>query len=170
MFYTFIAASLPALYRVPDLAFESLDALIESTHSLPQAATLASRFGGVLSLEGLCLPLARSSPWSESRMVVLWLLRKFDCFDSRCCRCCSLPIKTQSHVTLCGGLTSKVTDDPRLPQLPAHTDIAPFSVERLLMAAISKSPHVQRIIIGALSSHILTCVLAVYGDQQHQRT
>ena len=124
---------------------------------------MATRFEGTLSLEGLRLPLSPFSPWSESRMTVLWLLRKFDCFDARCCRCCGGPIRTQSHVTICGGLSSRLLTDPRLPALPMDQNILPFPVEKFIMASLSQPARSQRLTIHALSMHILACVTAVYG-------
>ena len=101
----FVASGLPNLYRIPEPAYETMDALVEALHTGPQTAAIAARFEHSLSLEGLRLPFLPLSPWSESRMTLLWLLRKFDCFDYRCCRCCGNPIRTQSHVSVCGGLS-----------------------------------------------------------------
>ena len=114
---------------------------------------------------GLRLPFLPFSPWSESRMTLLWLLRKFDCFDYRCCRCCGNPIRTQSHVSVCGGLSSRLLSDPHLPILPADQPILPFPVEKVLMASLAQSPQAQRVTINSLSRRILDCVTTVYGDQ-----
>jgi hypothetical protein len=125
---------------------------------------IATRFGNTISTAGLLLPLSRGIPWSESRMLVLWLLRKFDCFDaSRLCRACSHPIRNQAHVSFCGNISIQLQDDDRIAPLPDTTITSIAPVEMVLAQAELLPSASHRATVKALSEAILNAVNSVFG-------
>ena len=139
--------------------------LIEDLHLSPLRVAVGSRFQSTLSPAGLEIPFAPEIPWSESRMLVLWLLRKFDCFNaSRLCQVCSLPIRNQLHVSSCGNIPQALLLDPRIqPLIPEGANITSLPVESIIGFAELLAQSSYRPTVKALSEAILSAVSSVFG-------
>jgi hypothetical protein len=149
---------------LPVLPVITRSELLESIHFDPLRAAIISRFHNTISMSDLLLPLSHDIPWRDSRMLVLWLFRKFDCFDkSRLCHVCSSPIRTQTHVSFCGAINAQLVHDLRFPSLPAELPTSILPVE-LTLAHISAFTPIQRhSLIRAISEIILNAVNSVFG-------
>ena len=93
----------PPVLPHPDLSGRA--EIIEHFSSEPRARYITNFYEHTCSVKGLHFLMSTNIPWSESRMLVLWMLRKFDCFESsrpRECLACQQRINRQEHVSFAG--------------------------------------------------------------------
>jgi len=141
--------------------------IVEHFCSEPRARYIARHFGQTCSVKGLQLPMSSNIPWSESRMLILWLLRKFDCFPRstpRFCLICQNRLHHQEHVSFCGGIISRLRSDPRIPHLPVDIENSDRPIEYTLALIEDMDCHSARPAIHALASSILAAVTVVFGS------
>ena len=140
--------------------------LLEALFHTPMKVEIDARFAKNLSLESLRSVFNTSAP-GDSRMLLLWIFRKFKCFNAaRKCRMCGTPIRNQDHVSFCGSLPMLLAGDIRLPQLPEGTLKTPHTVEKHLMTIESAPRLSKQRAMKVISEHILAAVISVFGSDR----
>ena len=100
------------------LIYSCRSELLEALHFEPRRLRFASLFGNLITFDCFRLLLAHHIPWSESRMLLLWIFRKFNSFNPlRPCRVCGSAPISQFHVAICGSILSRMSGIPRLAPL-----------------------------------------------------
>ena len=154
----------PPVLPHPDLSGRA--EIIEHFSSEPRARYITNFYEHTCSVKGLHLLMSTNIPWSESRMLVLWMLRKFDCFESsrpRECLVCQQRINRQEHVSFCGGIIEHLRRDHRIPHLPTDVETSTRPIESTLAHFEELDCFTARPVIHALASSILAAVTSAFG-------
>ena len=160
----YVSAGLGLPHPSTFLKFSSGAELLEELHFELRRQRFTSL--GHVTVECFRSIVARDIPWCESRMLLLWLLRKFNSLRLRpACRICGSAPFTQLHVATCGAIPLRLLNDPILMGSASSVDSSRLPVESVAQHLDLQEPFHHRRFIHRLSSVIFDAVIAVYGTR-----
>lgn len=138
-------------------------------HFTPITESLASRYGGFVTIGLLRWVLLLKLPAGIFRTILLWILQRWRIFGNpRLCQHCRSPFTCQYHIVSCAGLRHRLVEECIIDivDLDSTTHSPEAVVEHFLsqvMAQTLHSPDMARIALTHLETSIRSCLALVFG-------